>query len=189
MYFRLRTDVADMSQYWERSNNVHVRLGRGRAVDVSEDAIDLPFRFTVTYSPGTDGAPKVQPLFDYVSNVKTMHGRLVTALQQAGVDNLQIFPAVVVDAVSGIEYQDYVVANVIGVVSCADLSRSSGEPIANAYYFNQLKIDPSRAHDLFLFRLKESLIEIVVHQKVAEAIERAGFRGIVLEPASGISSP
>ena len=184
MYFRLQCDVTNMSQYWEQINNEHLSLILGCLVSETEDQIQLPFQFKVRYHPGIDGNPKVQPVYDYVASVQTMHKRLVAALQAAGVDNLQIFPAVVTDTVSGHTSEDYVVVNVVGLVSCVDMSKSIGHPIANAHYFERLVIDSNQAHGLLCFRIKQSIIEIIVHQQVADAITKGAFAGVVLEPAS-----
>jgi hypothetical protein len=184
VYYRLRIDVAGMSQYWELENNEDLRLGLGISVDVEEDQIELPFRLKVSYHPGLDGNPKVQPLYDYVTNVKVMTKRLVAAIQSAGVDNLQIFPAVVTDSVSGAKSEEYVVINVLGLVSGVNLARSVGTPVANAFYFDKIAIDPAKVRDLLLFRIKESPIEIIVHDSVAKVISDGKFEGVTLESAS-----
>lgn len=184
MHFRLKTDVARMAQYWEFLNNEDLRLSLGLSVDVEEDDIELPFRLQVSYSPDLEGNPKVEPLYDYVSSVKVMSKRLAETIQAAGVDNLQIFPALVTDSVTGVVHEDYVVVNVVGIVSAAKLASSEGTKVGSAYYFDKIAIDPAMARDLLFFRLKQSPIEIIVHESIARAVTNGNFRGVVLEPAA-----
>ena len=184
MYFRLDADVADMSQYWEQQNNQHVMTIMGELLSVEEDAIELPFQFTVTFTPGLDGEPRRQGLYDFVPSTNTMHKRLVAALEAAGVDNLQTFPAEVTDGTSGVVSNDYVVANVIGIASVADLAESQSQELADVRVFERLVIDPEKAGRALMFRLAESQIEIIVAETVAETIRGGGFAGIVLEPLS-----
>ncbi len=184
MYYRLQHDRAEMSQYWEATNNSHLRMSLGLLIDVAEDEVKVPFQFSVSYSPGLDGNPKVQPLYEYVSNVNVMSKRLVAALQAAGVDNLQVFPAVVTDTVTGLVNGGFVAVNVVGNVAVVNLARSSGEPIGKAYYFDKIAIDATKAQGLLLFRIKPSPIEIIIHESVAKVVEAGAFRGVTLESAS-----
>jgi hypothetical protein len=182
MYFRLGADVADMSQYWEAQNNQHVLTILGEPLSVENDAIDLPFRFNVTYSPGLDGEPKRQTLYDFIPNTNTMHKRLVETLQASGVDNLQTFPAIVSDDATGKESEEYLVVNVLGLMSAADLPASRSQELADVRVFDKLVIDETKAKEQLLFRLAESQIEIIVHERVADAIRGGNFTGVTLEP-------
>jgi hypothetical protein len=161
---------------------------------IQPNSVDLPFKFEMDvgeagydqFDPDFEGEANEVPvqdrLLDYYSNVCVMSPQLLQGLVGAGVDNLQNFPAEITNSESGqtLEFP-YVFVNVIGLVSCADTASSDATPIGPSSYFHELVVDESRIRDLLLFRLKESPFEIVVHDRVAEAIAGGGFRGIGVE--------
>jgi len=171
-----------MRQYWEALNNQHVVTILGELLSVEEDAIELPFKFSVRFTQGIDGQAKKQPLYDFMPNRRVMHKRLVETLRSAGVDNLQTFAAEVVDAESGAISRDHLVVNVIGIIACANLDESRSHPLGDVHYFEQLVLDQPRAAGILMFRLAESPIEVVTHEKIAEAIRAGNFEGVILEP-------
>lgn len=69
------------------------------------------------------------------------------------------------------------------MVECAKLDESEKLPLGGGFYFQNLGIDPEQTHDLLVFRLKESLMDIIVHEKVAKKLEEKQIRGITLTPA------
>jgi hypothetical protein len=110
---------------------------------------------------------------------------LVQVLRDAGVDNLQVFDAIIRDPAAAKTFTHYKVVNVVGVVSCADLSastysRSAGPPKIDVD-FDRLVIDESRAGGQLLFRLAECLSAIVVHEKVRDALVTAQITGLTFQ--------
>ena len=182
MYYRLDADLNGMRQYWEALNNQHALTYMGRLLTVEDDVLELPFKFGVNFSYGVDGDEPKQTLYDFMPNRRVMHTRLVEALRFSGVDNLQTFPAEVLDTASGVVSREFQVVNVIGLVSCADLEASRSHPLGTVYFFEQIVLDPSRTGGALMFRLAESPVEVVVHEKVADAIRAGNFNGVVLEP-------
>jgi hypothetical protein len=194
MYFRLTTDLAMQNAYVASDFDEYVSLMSG--APLSGD-LPSPFRFTIDIDSDDDVdddeeddededesvTPPDRPvLFAFFQNQSLMHRRLVDAMMSAGVDNLQLYPAEIRDESSGETIEDYVVANVVGLVSCANVTASTTEPLADVYFFHELVIDPTRTGDLLLFRLAESQMDIIVHEKVASAIRSADLPGLVLEP-------
>jgi hypothetical protein len=141
---------------------------------------NLPFRYSYQDASG-------HPLFDYYSGDNLMSRRLVVALAQAGVDNLQLFESLLVNQDTGEVRTDYVTVNVVGLVSCASLSDSETSPIGSSHYFHELVIDESKTHGLRLFRLAESFVDILVHESVAHTIMNGPFIGLTFMPVR--SSP
>ena len=92
--------------------------------------------------------------------------------------------AVLTNPVTGETFENYLAVNVVGLVSCADLAKSDARPLAHVQYFLKLEIDPGKPRDALMFRLAESPMEIIVYEKVAKAIKKGRFTGIVLEPVS-----
>lgn len=104
--------------------------------------------------------------------VPLMSGKLVRALQAAGVSNLQLFPAVVTNPATQVRWDDYYSVNIIGLIACAAASsdmnvvgiRADGHtPLA---VFNGLIIDPGKAGGALMFRLAESPGTILLAESV-----------------------
>ncbi len=109
---------------------------------------------------------------------------LLQVLIDAGVDNLQLFEAVVRDTASGEEHKNYRAFNVVGVISAADMSESSvmhdGSLTGLDHDFANLVLDEQRIPSkLLLFRLAESVNAIIVHEKIKKTIEAQGIEGMV----------
>lgn len=186
----------------DRGDNIMLRMvshdevlhNTGAMIDTKAPGFELPFQFEMDvgeygydqYDPDFEGDVVVPPLeerlVDYYGNVCVMSLKLVEVLLNAGVDNLQIFPAYITDAGTGERVkQDYRFVNIVGMISCADVKASESSPLGGTYYFHELVIDESKARGLLLFRLAESPSEVVVHERVAAAIDKAILRGLRLE--------
>ncbi len=125
-----------------------------------------------------DESPVMLAFFPHVN---VMSAQLADVLIRAGVDNLQVFPARITDPNTNMVYVDYVAVNVVGLVECADMARSDHAPLADLFFFHKLVIVPEKARDLLLFRLAESPIDIIVNERIAQAIRNANLPEIVLE--------
>ena len=116
----------------------------------------LPVRYRI--SPGGGALPA------YIDEtVPVMSNDLIQVLHAAGVDNLQLFEAVIEDPASGRVHGGYKAVNILGLLSCAD--RDATEPVP--------RIDPARARDLALFRLAEQPALLVVHRRIKRQLEAA----------------
>jgi hypothetical protein len=112
-----------------------------------------------------------------------MRNDLIEALEAAGVDNLQLFPAVIRDPSNGVEHNNYKAFNIVGVVAAADMSKSvlmgtSDSEIIDVD-FESLAINDVRAAPFRLFRLAESVNAIVVDDSVRESVEQHAIPGMV----------
>jgi hypothetical protein len=118
----------------------------------------------------------------YKGAVPLMRDDLLKSLTEAGVDNLQLFPAVVRDKKKKTEYTNFKVFNVLGVISAANMGEStlmgtSGSTKINVD-FDSLVLDESKIGGALLFRLAESVSAIVVHKKVKAHIEASKIPGM-----------
>jgi hypothetical protein len=172
MYFVLTTD-GNSNVYMERDMglNSHVELAMGIPWDVEANRIDLPYRYTM--SVVEDEEPKVSA-WESGSDV----------MQAAGVNNLQLFPTEVRREGTDELVPGFVTVNIVGRIACAVMSKSKAEPLADAKYFHELTINPNKIRDLMIFRLHESPMLVLVHEKIAKAIEEGQFDGIVLAPVA-----
>ncbi|HUG39999.1 MAG TPA: hypothetical protein VMM12_05925 [Longimicrobiales bacterium] len=129
------------------------------------------------------------PMFD--SGILLFEDTMLGALGEAGVDNLDLYDAVIEDPVSGQIFNNYRAVNIIGAVASADLEKStfeapSGTPIIDTD-FDSLEIDPERPGGLLMFRLAESVNGIVVHEHVRLHLERSAIRYLdFTEPAEWV---
>lgn len=177
MYYRLDCDLnfdcGDISPV----ENVTETLLKGRPVDETTLVLPWPFKLTL-------GADRKLTLSDYYSGTNLMSRRLVDAMLGCGVDNLQIFPAVISREETGETMSEYCVVNVLGLVAAADMGKSKARPLANIKFFEKLAVDPNLARGLLMFRLAESLTDIIVADNVAQAIKAGQFTDVTLEPVS-----
>jgi hypothetical protein len=168
-------------------NNIDVDLISGELLDPDYDPEEVPFKFEMDVAQNVENGAYYEPtMYHYFSGARLMHKSLVKTLQAAGVDNLEIFSAVVTWTEKNWVIEDYVVVNIIGLVSCAVKDQSETSPIADSHYFHNITIDPARTNNMLMFRLAESEIEVLVHEQVADAIKLGDFEGVVLESVAEI---
>jgi hypothetical protein len=140
-------------------------------------AVDVPKSLVFQIDEDDEGV--MLPFFNDV--IPLMRLDLLNALRDAGVDNIDDYPAIIRETRTGREYRDYRVVNIIGAVRAADLAASDVEPSGFDgdfdidAFFNTLELDESAAQGLLLFRLAESVATILVHARVREQIERKGI--------------
>jgi len=144
-----------------------VNFGGGAII---QKTLPAPLVFETGYSAQ-------EPPTGMLSNLYTvMSDELIKALQDAGVSNLQCFPAEVRSSVDGTVWNNYKVVNVVGLISCANLQESEYTFIADRcregamplLAFEDLKIDPVRAGGQLFFRLAEAPGTIIVSSRVVE---------------------
>lgn len=107
---------------------------------------------------------------------------LLHALISAGVDNLQLFEAVIQDTANKKEYNIYKAFNVVGVVSAADMDKSVLMGISQSRMidtdFDSLAIDEKKAIPFKLFRLAENVSAIIADSTVKEMVEQCKIKGM-----------
>lgn len=108
-----------------------------------------------------------------------MSDTLINALLEVGVDNLQTYPALLRDA-NGQERSDYKVVNVIGKIAAADMDNSDyidmGGTGLIAVGFKKLVVDNTKTYDALMFRLAESITDIIIHEAVKKHLEKYDFK-------------
>jgi hypothetical protein len=143
-------------------------------------AVPNPLRYLLESDREDPGMLKA--LYDEQA-IPLMRADLVEALAAAGVNNLELFPAVIEDPMNGERHTNYQAFNVLGLVAAADLAASrtmgTGSSTRLGTDFDSLVLDEGKARDLLLFRLAESCSAIVVHERVKLEIERRKIPGII----------
>ena len=134
-----------------------------------------------------DSVDKGQPKLLYDEEaIPVMHNSLYNLLISLGVDNIQVYDAVLRDIDNGIEYTDYKAFNVVGLVSAADMEKSIMMGTSNSAMidadFDRLYIDEKKCLGRLIFRLAENVSAIVVHQRIKDQVEKIGLQGIFFYP-------
>ena len=121
----------------------------------------------------------------YQLEMTIMSDRLINTLIEFGVNNLQVYDAIISDPNTGTEFRNYKVVNVIGIISCADLSKSifksSGSIPLIDVDFESLQIDELRTHGLQIFRLAECISAIIIDENVKNFLLEKGFENLTFK--------
>lgn len=128
----------------------------------------------------------------YQTPAVLMSKRLLAALRDAGVDNLDVYPARIIDEEEGKTYQSHDAVNIIGAISAADLETTQFDPgvpdrVLSAA-IDRLGVDESAARGQRLFRLAESINAIVVDEGVKKRVESEGITTVVFTKPDDWSS-
>ena len=132
------------------------------------------------------------PPADYVEyDIPVFSDRLVGALRNAGVDNLQLFPARLHNPQTGEQWQGYQAVNILGLVSCLAIAESKAKPDLPPLYafdLSDLVIQEARTGGALLFRLAESPSVVLLERRVGDALldSRPEFRGIELRDVESV---
>jgi len=170
-----------MGKYYELQQDIFAKyvpkISQALPDDISfisgtiiQEPLPLPLIFTTRHSA------QEPPQGMHSRLIPVMSDSFIAALQQAGVENLQCFPAELRSSVDGTVWKNYQAVNVIGLISCADLNTSEfthiidrpGEGTLPLMAFENLKINPARAREALLFRLAESPGTIIIAGRVVE---------------------
>lgn len=156
---------------------LRVKYASGRPIPADEQPIGL----RVVLEEG----PEMLPDLFVLGGNPVASARFVHALEQAGIHNLEFYPA-------PIERQDetvidgYGVLNIVGLVDCIDRRRSRYTTFAGRIFrLQHLELDESLIHDQLIFRPMGYELLMLAHEKAAAAL--AGFTGVLLPSASGWS--
>lgn len=171
------TGIRMIGSVVEENIPLRVKYASGEPIPADEQPLGL----RVVLEEGPDVLPE---LFVLGGN-PIASTRLVHALEQAGVDNIEFYPA-------PIELRDetvidgYGVLNVVGMVDCIDRQRSRYTTFAGRIFrLQQLQLKESATAELLLFRPVGYELLMLADEKVAAAL--AGFSGVLVSPASGWS--
>jgi hypothetical protein len=137
-----------------------------------------PIPVKITIEPGESGH-----LDDYYdSKIYLMTKRLASFFADAGVDNLDIYAAEILEVESGKIFTDFVAFNVIGLVSAADMKKSRFTNIDGLHMFDSISVDENLTQGLLFFR-DEASSKIFVHHTIKERAERLGIVSLMfLDP-------
>lgn len=145
--------------------------------------ISVPTPLEYELDPDYGSECKIKAMYGNKS-IPIMHNQLVNALLSAGVNNLELFPARLINPNTGVVRDDYQAFNIIGLIAAADLDSSTLmnpelEPTILDTDFESLVIDEEKTYGFHLFRLAESCNAICVSEQVKKAVEKSAIPGMV----------
>ncbi len=166
MYFTLINDLLyDSDIIIDEPKDLPVELDfmGGNIINIP---VDNPMVFTTNAKAG-------DVLRDFLKGSFTiMSKRFLTLLEDAGVDNLQTFPVIIKSKEDGTIWEGYFGVNIVGMIACADLPKSTYDEIMPGHYiFDELAIHAEKAKDALLFRLQEHSPTIIMHRSVGRHIK------------------
>lgn len=109
---------------------------------------------------------------DYFGTARLMSDALCEVVRDAGVDNLELYDAVLKAKDGSVQYTGYKAFNLIGMVSAAALAPAA---------------DPVKTEGLLMFRLAQYPPAVIVHARVREAIEAHGFPNLLFRATAELS--
>jgi len=127
-----------------------------------------------TYGEDTADVPKV-----FVVPSLVVHKDAAQALTEAGVDNIDYYPAILHDRKLGTQWNDYFVGNVIGALDVIDKKNSVIDPESPpeiAMLFDKMVIDEDKCRGAKIFRLADRLGILLVSQELRDRLVERDFK-------------
>lgn len=118
-------------------------------------------------------------LLPFYNTPQIMRADVYEAVRSAGVDNVDVYKALVKREDGSVFAENYLAYNILGALKATDLGKSQFAPENPSRMIDasieKLTVDESRARGLLMFRLAESIRTIVVHETVKSAVEARGI--------------
>jgi hypothetical protein len=117
------------------------------------------------------------PVF-FADPALVVHRDFAAVLRERGVDNVDYYDVILVDPQTGQRWNDYLIANVVGVVDVIDLGKSQIDPESppvTAVLFDEIVLDEGRARNLMLFRPRHKQSSLLVSPQLRRALEAKRF--------------
>ncbi len=177
MFYKLDCDfpMTDDATYFDIHDDIDIdgitSWARGTRFTV---APPIPIRVPITRIGDDDDAGLLPVPFND-QNLCIAIPEIIQALKNCGVENIQIYPAELIDTNTQQKYS-YFAVNIIGLVRAADLGASrwinlDGDARSDTY-FEHLLVDRKKAEGAAMFRLYEDSSSIIVNQVVKQALEK-----------------
>lgn len=103
-------------------------------------------------------------------------------LQAGGADNVDAYRALIQNGETGERWEDYVVLNIVGLVSCADMAASEYAELGPGInVIDEIVVDPARVTGLQIWRLAEDPLQILISERLYEHLRAAGYDDVYFE--------
>ncbi len=120
---------------------------------------------------------------DIINSLITLYSNKVKqCLDNCGVDNVDYYPAKIIDPKSNAVNTDYWFANICGRISCIDVENSDTKLNAiGRLKFESFCIDEDKVNGAKIFRLHELGRLVIVNEDIYNELAKADLKGIILE--------
>jgi hypothetical protein len=145
-----------------------------RRLNISPDR--LPIEFDLE-------KPSAGPLpisAGYVDTYCLFSDELLEVLYRVGVDNLDVFPALLFNKFQNVVYKNYKAVSIMGSVAGLDEARSGKADLSDSTGLlkggvDRMYIESRKADGLLMFRPDPGVGAVLVHERVKKAIETSGL--------------
>lgn len=114
-------------------------------------------------------------------NTFVFNQRVRKMLEACQVDNIQYFPVRIINKGTGEIFDDYKIANIIGIIDCIDYDKSniSWHSENSISFIKGMTIDPEKVKDApLVFRIKGYPLVAAMHNSLKTALEENDISGI-----------
>jgi len=178
MYWILSNEFVDEDNDADLSGDVNLDLGEEVSFDDGVPVATSIAKIILTLNADS----QMGVMTDHLS-IDEIHGlvfsdRLRELLGSTKVNNVQYFDFDIYDPKSSMVYENYKIANVVGLVDCVDKDKSDLKYFnsGNIKRIRKLALDESKIPpELKIFRLSNRSTLTVVHQSIKDAIYRLSF--------------
>ena len=194
-YFVMYEDITDTSARITGPDNLHWSISNWIGGAPIGEPVPTPLVFTLVeeddeHDDDDDDPDEVkgQVAAYYSTSAPLMSNELIETLQSCGVDNLEIHDAVIREESTGKEFHTHRAVNIIGLIAMADKSKSQTSSIGGlAQWVHKMVPDAAAARGNLLFRLQEGPSQIIVHEKIKDAVEARELPLIYFVPLEDFS--
>ncbi|PTL77830.1 hypothetical protein DAT35_42265 [Vitiosangium sp. GDMCC 1.1324] len=137
-----------------------------------QESLPSPLTFRVNF-------PKSVPLPHMLGErIPVVSDRFVAALRKAGVDNFQLFPAVLRNPNEHAEWTGFHVFNVLGLLDAADMDASKyqtlmagNDQVPALVEFEELVLSRAATYEKPMFRIVQEPSLLLVHERVVDVLK------------------
>ncbi|NOQ23114.1 MAG: hypothetical protein GQ565_10775 [Candidatus Aegiribacteria sp.] len=155
---------------------------KGQLID--GQGFDKPLVFETSYKSGA----RPHHYFDYATSIPVVSGLFVEALGSVGIDNFQLFPAVLRNSKEGVEWENYFAFNVLGMVDATDLASSqyseimkgNREGMSSLGSFTVLALKREKTQGLFFFREPHAGCLVMAERQIRDLLRSQPEEGFGL---------
>jgi hypothetical protein len=117
--------------------------------------------------------PEMPPCF--MGEIPLFRDDFILALKELGVNNLDLYNAVIKDPDDGKEYKNYKAVNIVGIFPAEVLGiKNPNEDIHIDFDFDHARLDSLNKNRLLMFRIKDAT-GIFVHKDIKESLAIKGY--------------
>ena len=176
MYYRIMEDIyTDYSITHDPDVASHVSFLNGKTIQEA---------FTETLIFDSNCTQQHRPRHFLQLKIPVFSEAFVNLVRKAGGDNLQVFPAKIINSEQSLEWDKYYAVNVLGLLSCVDMDKSEytvidqgGDVFPPLVKFHEIVIEEERTLGQKIFRLAESPTDLVIHEDILSAIDAEPQQG------------